>query len=62
MAKRRTNFQVMIGVRIPREDHREIRALRQRGELPAETIRRVIRAGVDVLKTPENTPEKETVS
>ena len=60
MSKRRTNFHVMIGVRIPREDYREIRTLKHRSELPADAIRRVIRAGITVLKAPENSPVKET--
>ena len=49
-----------VSFRLSHEEYRTLRKLRERTERPSDTIRRILRAGIAVLKTPENSPVKET--
>ena len=55
--KRRTNFHIQISARIPREDYRDLRKLRQRNEVTSDTVRRLLHESITLAKQAENTPE-----
>lgn len=49
MPKTAVRYDALISCRISRELHAAIRSVRERGEIEADTLRRLLRAGVDVM-------------
>ena len=64
MTKRRPQYAITLGFRTSRETLRELRELRQRGEVKSDTARRAFMRGLAVLqaeKRAENAPQNQPV-
>lgn len=54
---RRKNYPIAVGLRMTKDDYRAARAERRRDEAISDTLRRLIRAGLESVKTMQNTQE-----
>jgi len=56
---RRTRFTKLVAVRLTRDDYRSIRQQQRRDEQMANTLRRLLRAGLEMAKTAETAVKTE---